>query len=347
MLYLCFFVEFLSLDIFLSRSLAYILPQFHIFATIIAYSLKQRSLGKEKSRTKIEVYPWILQQRCIDVQPIVAAPTPLRNKCEFTFGYQYLWPSPKCDSATQPLTKPSCGGDTSNLDLKGVPTLTDSAATEQRPLKIPAVGFMVTGWAGGVSFSNSLQNIPNEAGVVVSIVNDFLAESKLAPYDCTTHRGFWRILTLRTSRRTQECMIIIQHNSPSSAVALVDPELGTSANGEGSCVTDWTTVFATEKARLISLLVDSELPTESSLPPVKVTSIFFQEFSGLSNPPPEHPVQVRLLWNIYGNRNSFLVTYSWLLFVLNYCLACLWEKISYRAIRKLHVSNFSWSVFPS
>jgi tRNA (uracil-5-)-methyltransferase len=241
----------------------------------------------------MNVYPWILQQRCIDVQSIVSAPTPLRNKCELTFGYQYK-------NMFTPSTGLSLNGDVKNdknetdTSQPMFETSTDEVITPVtyvEPIKIPAVGFMVTGWAGGVSFSNTLPNIPHEVGVIVDRMNTFLLSSPFVPYDCTTHTGFWRILTIRTSRRTKECMLIIQHNSLQS----------TSKNGPDSIhdkhetdeTVDWTNMFVTEKERLISLLVDTDLPTESDPSSIKVTSIFFQEFSGLSNPSPEHPVQVR------------------------------------------------------
>jgi tRNA (uracil-5-)-methyltransferase len=206
------------------------------------------------------------------MQPIVAAPTPLRNKCEFTFGYRYFFDEvDKNVEVNNAVAEPD-----ETVGLSSV----ESRDTE--PRKVPAVGFMVTGWAGGVSFSDTLSNIPSEAGAVVGIVNNFLSTSPLVPYDSKAHRGFWRILTMRTSRRTQECMVIIQHSPASSG-----------GQGEDEAC-DCTKEFETEKTRLIALLTEAELPTEPDEPSIKVTSIFFQEFGGLSNPTPEHPVQVRI-----------------------------------------------------
>ena len=235
----------------------------------------------------MSVYPWILQQRCIDIQPIITAPTPLRNKCEMTFGYQYTFPAATSSSNDEcEATMPDESSEVAaNVDVPGV-----APATVVEPTKVPAVGFMVTGWAGGVSFSNALPNVPYEVSMIVDIVNKFLLDSPLEPYDCTTHTGFWRILTIRTSRRTKECMIIIQHNSPPS-------ELNATADSETPV--DCATIVANEKERLVSLLVNADLLT---VPPdqdatstlIKVTSLFFQEFSGLSNPSPEHPVLVQV-----------------------------------------------------
>lgn len=203
------------------------------------------------------------------MQPIVAAPTPLRNKCEFTFGYQYLFDDDK-ETNSHEVEKEENGD------------------TISEPRKVPAIGFMVTGWAGGVSFSDTLSNIPSEAGAVVSIVNSFLSTSPLIPYDSKAHQGFWRILTMRTSRRTQECMIIIQHSPAASG-------------GQGDAVSyNFTKEFETERVRLVSLLTEADLPSGPGEQPLKVTSIFFQEFGGLSNPTPEHPVQVRYESNSQG-----------------------------------------------
>jgi tRNA (uracil-5-)-methyltransferase len=79
-------------------------------------------------------------------------------------------------------------------------------------------------------------------------------------------------------------MIIVQHTPAASG-----------GQGEMDESFDFTKEFETERARLFSLLIQAELPTTPNGPFVKVTSIFFQEFEGLSSPPPEHPVQVRFM----------------------------------------------------
>ena len=282
---------------------------FHTSLTIhYSLFLSTRALEKEKSRTKMNIYPWILHQRCIDILPIVTAPTPLRNKCELTFGYQYMFP----EGTTSTIADSECAMNDA-ATVTGVPIAADeqveiaTTTNEIVPLKVPAVGFMVTGWAGGVSYSNTLPNMPYEVSMIVDIVNSFLLNSPLVPYDCKTHTGFWRILTIRTSRRTKECMIIIQHNSPTSDLAPVGASSDNCTNhhlqvsaADMETKVDTNTIFANEKERLISLLINANLLTDSSTEAVptiiKVTSIFFQEFSGLSNPPPEHPVQVRFLF---------------------------------------------------
>ena len=265
------------------------------------YKYPASALEKEKSRTKVNMYPWILQQRCIDMLPIVTAPTPLRNKCELTFGYQYMFPvntssTAECEIAPNDTNTEIVVAD-DHVEIV-------TPINEIEPSKDPAVGFMATGWAGGVSFSNTLPNIPYEVSMIVDIVNAFLLNSPLVPYDSTTHTGFWRILTIRTSRRTKECMIIIQHNSPPSVMvpsAVIPDNSASGSDEQGYKDTEPlvgnNSIFERERDRLISLLINADLLTAPSVEAVpttiKVTSIFFQEFAGLSNPPPEHPVQVR------------------------------------------------------
>jgi hypothetical protein len=57
---------------------------------LVAFSLLASALERELGRSKIEMYDWLQQKRSIEVESIVPAPSPLRNKSEFTFGYRYL-----------------------------------------------------------------------------------------------------------------------------------------------------------------------------------------------------------------------------------------------------------------
>jgi tRNA (uracil-5-)-methyltransferase len=250
-----------------------------------------RALEKERNREKQVVYDWVLQRRSIDTAEIISAPTPLRNKCEFTFGYHYLF---------------------KDTDKEG----TD---VEADPPKIPAVGFMATGWAGGVSSPNCCENIPTEACAIGDIVNGFLSNSPLVPYDSKLHNGFWRTLTIRSSRRTMECMVIIMH-APTVGKDGID-------NSEH---------FETEKTRLLSLLTAAELPVEDQQPPLKVTSIFFQEYDGLSAPSPEHPVQVsELSLSLKSAVRHCTVTHTY------HSEACIRQGGFARALRQVHVSDIA------
>lgn len=263
---------------------------------------KFRNIEKESRRNEhreaVPVYDWVNGKKAIDVQSILPSPkqTQYRNKCEMNFGYRYEL------DARQENT-----GDSTAPDL--------DANTGPAMSKIPSVGFMASGWAGGVSHPHMLANIPSEACAIVDVVNAFLKDSPTLPYDSKAHRGLWRVMTVRTSRRTKECMVIIMHAPPSGGLGAKDE------------TDDYSRVFESEKARLVSMLTGSELtvpkrdykvvttdeeavetseqtvatgqvesrnPTEADESPdtIRVTSVFFQEYDGVSSPSPEHPVQV-------------------------------------------------------
>jgi tRNA (uracil-5-)-methyltransferase len=205
---------------------------------------KFRVLEKEK-KIKIPHYEWLTGKMSIHVKNLISVPSPIRNKVEFTFGYRYLFE----DNGGQP-----------------------SADTE--PPKVPAVGFMVLGWAGGVSRPHCCPNIGPEFCTVSDLFDTFLKDSPLPPYDSAAHTGFWRLLTVRASRRTRQCMIIVTH-SPSSG-------------GQGDAV-EWSSHVKTEQERLLSMLKDARLPVPDQ-EPIEVTSVYFQEYEGLSAPKPEDPV---------------------------------------------------------
>ena len=170
------------------------------------------------------------------------------------------------------------------------------------------------------------QNTPREALGVANIVDKFLSTSPLPPYQSRLHRGVWRTLTMRFSKRTNECMLIILHAPPSGGA-------GKREDGQD----DYSEQWESEKKRLIQMLTEDSislphvtfpdltqteetiereniliapLPASSTLVtststsdadsdvpvpvpvPFKVTSIYFQEYEGLSTPSPEHPVQL-------------------------------------------------------
>jgi len=199
------------------------------------------------------------------------APTPLRNKTEFTFGYRYIFESSesqrkdddeKMEGAEQVETKETNG---KNTEVKVVS-------------KHQAAGFMVLGWSGGVSNPHCCDNIPPEVCALLDIVNEFAKDSPLPSYDSSAHKGFWRQLTIRTSRRMRECMIIIVH-----------APVGGGIGDEGDAV--YAEHFEKEKERLLKALSTAELTIPDSTEPLKVTSIFFQEFGGMTHPSPDTPIQ--------------------------------------------------------
>ena len=193
------------------------------------------------------------------------------------------------------------------MEAKTDESKTDEAAGEsvegvEEPInikKIPAAGFLASGWAGGVTSPHCLQNTPDWACSVADILNEYLPTSPLKPYDSKVHRGFFRSFTIRCSLRTREIMVIVVH-APASG--------GVGAAEDGS--DDFSGVFEEEKKKLVDLLTKDvlKIPTRDfpegfvreeavngeSCEELKVTSVFFQEFEGLSQPGPDHPVQVRL-----------------------------------------------------
>lgn len=263
----------------------------------------EREAKRNENRNAVPVYDWVSVKRAIEVLKILPSPhqTQYRNKCELNFGYSY-----------EPVDTDSASQEEKMTDVD-----TDDTTNAQEAMKmIPSVGFHASGWSGGVSRPHMLSNIPSEACAIADVVNEFLKDSPTAPYDSRAHRGLWRVLTIRISRRTKECMIIISHAPPSGGVGAKDD------------TDDCSNVFQSEKARLLSMLTDAALTvprcdykvvatekessdetetTKQAVTPVeedeapksfRVTSVFFQEFDGVSNPGPEHPVQ-----HAYGKRS--------------------------------------------
>ncbi|KAL7559574.1 hypothetical protein ACA910_006982 [Epithemia clementina (nom. ined.)] len=184
----------------------------------------------------------------------------------------------------------TAGGEGNTTGLKD--ELAQKHQEQQQPAtsKISSLGFMAAGWSGGVSKPHACANIPSEMCTLVDLFEDFLKDSPLPPYDPKHHQGFWRYLTVRTSRRTQQCLLILVHAPVTGGV------------GDDGTV-DYSLVWETEKKRLIQTLESAELPIKKSasskgegeedvlLGHLKITSLFFQEFEGVSHPPPEHPIQ--------------------------------------------------------
>jgi tRNA (uracil-5-)-methyltransferase len=195
---------------------------------------KFRNLEKEarrhKNREVVPMYDWIKEKRAIEVLQILPSPkiTEYRNKCELNFGYRLELDTSQTNDGES----------------------TRESANEEDGVvmrKIPSVGFMASGWSGGVSRPHILANIPSEACAITDILEEFLATSSIPPYDSYEHRGMWRMLTVRISERTRECMLIIMHAPPSGGVGAKDD-------------TDkYTDVFESEKARLLSMLVGRDL----------------------------------------------------------------------------------------
>jgi len=234
------------------------------------------------------LYQWLQQKRAIDIATVIPAPkkTNYRNKCEFTFGYRHEYE----DEGKVAVS------------IKETDSVTTEATEKvKKIIKTPSVGFMAGGWSGGVSDPHCLDNVPNEFCGICDIVNTFLSTCTIPPYDVRLHRGVWRTMTIRTSERTNQCMIILVH-------APAKGGLGKREDGQD----DYSADFEKEKKRLIDMLTKSCIPKpkrtyskESVIrndsncdnmdlvnsTDMRVTSCFFQEYDGVSCPSPEHPVQ--------------------------------------------------------
>lgn len=279
---------------------------------------------KRNKQPPLTVYEWIAKKRAIEMEQPVPSPDryEYRNKCEFTIGYRFEETAPLAEaqgdggaaaeaSATEGATEEGDAkaaeadakvevkeAEMVDGEVKVAGTNTNDEATPPIPAvrKIPAAGFLAQGWSGGVYPPHCLQNMPDWACGLADVLNDFLPASPLPPYDSKVHRGVWRTVTVRCSLRTRECMVIVVH-APASG--------GAGANGDAA--EDYSAAFEGEKKRLVEMLTGRALPTPKRDYPaghvgeggegcgdgeVRVTSVFFQEFVGLSNPSPDHPVQV-------------------------------------------------------
>ena len=244
----------------------------------------EKEARRDPNRSKIQVYDWVKAKRPVEMD----APTPsprqfeYRNKCEFTCGFSL---SPKNGS----------GADKDEgKEVAANGEADDASAAEDEFVKTPACGFLAQGWSGGVYMPHTLPNIPDWACGLSDILNEFLRTSPIPPYDSKVHRGLWRVFTLRCSLRTKEALIIVLHA----------PAKGGAGARDGG-LDDYTGTFESEKKRLVEMLTKEAIPAPTrDLPEshvsepkgqdgadVRVTSIFFQEFDGLSHPPVDHPVQ--------------------------------------------------------
>ncbi|GKZ00244.1 hypothetical protein MPSEU_000977300 [Mayamaea pseudoterrestris] len=237
---------------------------------------KFRDLQKHKQQNKkqLQLYGWLKGTRAISIEQVVSVPNVVRNKCEFTFGWRYSYDD-ATSSDQQDLTSKNASEAASESS--------DAVNKERHISRTPAVGMMAAGWAGGVSRPHCCENIPLEACAVIDIVDEFLQSSPLPPYDSIAHKGIWRLLTVRASRTTRECMVVITHC----------PATG----GVGEDGQEYAPHYESEMARLLSLLISAKLPVPDQ-EPMSITSIFFQAFDGLSSPNSETPVQ-----HAYGKKH--------------------------------------------
>ena len=226
-----------------------------------------------------------------------------------------------CDNVDTTTTTAVVESTTALLSSSSTSSSSSSVPITAKFHKVPAAGFLPQGWNGGIYLPHALQNMPNWSCGIADIFNDnFLPSSPLPPYDSKVHCGIWRTVTIRCSLRTKECMIIVVHASPKSG----EGGVGARKEEEEGVDANYLAVFESEKARLVKLLTSDPIPTpirdfpdnhysdDMILPEqvetkkvdfydsdkegdLRVTSIYFQEFDGVSMPGPDHPVQ-----HVYG-----------------------------------------------
>mmetsp|Transcript_13134 Transcript_13134/g.28507 ORF Transcript_13134/g.28507 Transcript_13134/m.28507 type:complete len:757 (+) Transcript_13134:45-2315(+) len=254
-----------------------------------------RTLEKEARRSKRkqppELYEWLKGKKGINIEDVLPSPQVVgyRNKSEFTFGHR---------------------------NIKGVEGKDGGTST-----RVPSVGFLPFGWKSDVASPHCLQNIPSEMCGIADVFNAFLIDCPLPPYQAGIHRGVWRTITIRSSARTGQIMIIVVHAPPEGAAGA--RECGSDAYSRE--------VFEKERDRLVKMLTEGCIPMpprdlpespadsetggnaevvkdekvtpalnaeEEGTISFKVTSIYFQEFDGLSHPTANHPVQ-----HVYGKKH--------------------------------------------
>ena len=132
------------------------------------FHTRDKEAKRNKHVKRIPVYEWATKKRAIELEQIIPSPIQFtyRNKCEFTFGYRYA-----------PITT---GLDTDN-------NLSKDGGNEEELTKTPTVGYMTSGWLGGVSLPHSTYNTPTECCGIADVLNDFLASSPIPPYDPKLH----------------------------------------------------------------------------------------------------------------------------------------------------------------
>jgi tRNA (uracil-5-)-methyltransferase len=312
---------------------------------------KFRTIEKEAKRNpnhcvKMDIFSWVDEKPPIPVENVVPSPLVMRyrNKCELTFGYRCPEESENGvldnDTHVEAIEKKSKSDNDQDISetgdedaIKNADESTSSPTIPgkvESPARIPALGFLPYGWRHSVARPHGLQNIPDEVCAITDLIDHFLLSSPFAPYDTSVHRGLWRSITIRSSERTRQVMVIVVHASPEGGAG----EIKTTSDECSNIKKEKRTLFEKERDRLVSVLTKDELITPTRyLPSVqmlrekdlvkdeevpmgdkgpgekvekiaeketsafRVTSIFFQEYNGLSSPSVSHPVQ-----HAYGSK---------------------------------------------
>jgi len=143
--------------------------------------------------------------------------------------------------------------------------------------EIPTVGFNIRGWSGGVCIptTDNAPHVPKEGCDIAAIFHTFLQDSALPVYENKTHDGVWRNVTIRISKSMNQCMIVVLHAPPEKK---------------------HNDILEKEKLRLVDMLTK-----DNNSKDFKVTSIYYQEYDGLSNPTPNDTMDDKLK-HYYGEK---------------------------------------------
>jgi tRNA (uracil-5-)-methyltransferase len=134
----------------------------------------------------------------------------------------------------------------------------------------PCVGFRLGLFRDGsiiVSKPDNCLNVPQEMKAVCSAVQKLIEKTSVPVYDIQTQKGVWRMLTVRYSGRTRELMVMIQVNP---------------------------TGYEEDVWSELKNIIVSELTTSSL--PFKITSLYLQEYAGVSAPKEDDPIE-----KVYGS----------------------------------------------
>ncbi|OWZ15341.1 23S rRNA (uracil-5-)-methyltransferase RumA [Phytophthora megakarya] len=129
----------------------------------------------------------------------------------------------------------------------------------------PCLGFRLGLFREGsvvVSKPDECINVSNEMKAVCAVMQNIVETSDVPVYNVNTKAGVWRVLTVRQSVNTDDLMVMVQVNPANKT-----PE---------------------ERAAVKDLVV-KRLTDASN--PFKITSIFMQEYEGLSAPSDNDPVE--------------------------------------------------------
>ncbi|POM73950.1 23S rRNA (uracil-5-)-methyltransferase RumA [Phytophthora palmivora] len=129
----------------------------------------------------------------------------------------------------------------------------------------PCIGFRLGLFREGsvvVSKPDDCINVSNEMKAVCAVMQNILETSDVPVYNVNTKTGVWRVLTVRQSVNTDELMVMVQVNPANKT-----PE---------------------ERAAVKDLVVKRLTDEGNSF---KITSIYMQEYEGLSAPSDNDPVE--------------------------------------------------------